>query len=195
VQRNASSESLKSSKKIVIIGGVAGGATAAARARRLAEDANIVLLERGSDVSFANCGMPYYISGEIKDRAKLAVQTPKSLSDILGIEVRTQTEAIEIDRKTKTVKVIDRTSNAEEKITYDKLILAPGAAPVKPPISGIDSVASHVFTLRSLKDMDRIFARVSTVPKPRHVVVVGAGCMLFYFVRPCNGLFSNLELL
>lgn len=183
---------MKDQKKIVIIGGVAGGATAAARARRLAEHSKIVMLERGPDVSFANCGMPYYISGEIKDRSKLAVQTPKSLSEVLGIEVRTHTEAVAIDPKSKTVKVIDRTNNSEETISYDKLILAPGASPLKPPIPGIDSVASHVFSLRSLKDMDRVFSRVGTTPKPRHAVVVGAGCTRARFGFVSTFLFIDL---
>ena len=141
---------------IVIIGGVAGGASAAARARRHSEAAHIIVLERGPDVSFANCGLPYHIGGEIPDRAELAVQTPESLRTLLNLDVRTLTEAIAIDRAKKQVRVRSLTDGSESAIAYDKLILAPGASPLRPPLPGIDSPLVH--TLRNLQDMDRIKA-------------------------------------
>jgi len=145
----------KNSKtRIVIIGGVAGGASAAARARRLSEDADITILERGPDVSFANCGLPYFIGGEIQDRSRLAVQTPESLKTMLNLTVRNQVEAVSIDRSGQTVNVRDLKTGKEEVLPYDKLILSPGAAPVKPPLPGIDH--PQIMTLRNLADMDRM---------------------------------------
>jgi NADPH-dependent 2,4-dienoyl-CoA reductase/sulfur reductase-like enzyme/rhodanese-related sulfurtransferase len=157
-------------KRIVIIGGVAGGASAAARARRLDEDAEIILLERGPDVSFANCGLPYHIGGEIGDRAKLAVQTPESLRGLLKLDVRNRTEAISIDRAAKTVRIRKLDEGTEEDLAYDKLILSPGASPVKPPLEGID--LPGIYTLRNLEDMDRIKEASEAV---RRVIVIGAG--------------------
>ena len=142
------------SPRIVIIGGVAGGASAAARARRHSESAEIILIERGPDVSFANCGLPYHIGGEIKDRAELALQTPDSLRALLNLDVRTRTEATAIDRAAKTVTVRELASGEEDMLAYDKLVLAPGAAPLRPPLPGIDD--PRVMTLRNLGDMDRI---------------------------------------
>jgi NADPH-dependent 2,4-dienoyl-CoA reductase/sulfur reductase-like enzyme/rhodanese-related sulfurtransferase len=157
--------------KIVIVGGVAGGASAAARARRLSEHARIVLFERGPDVSFANCGLPYYIGGEIADRDKLLVTTPDRLSSRFRLDVRTRTSVESIDRMAKTVRARDLASGTEYDESYDKLILAPGAAPLRPPIPGID--LPGVFTLRNLQDMDRIKRRVDEgIAK---AVVVGAG--------------------
>ena len=140
--------------KIVIVGGVAGGASAAARARRLSEDAQIVLFERGPDVSFANCGLPYYVGGEIAERGKLLVTTPDRLRSRFGLDVRTRTSVESIDREAKTVRARDLPSGREYDESYDKLILAPGAAPLRPPISGID--LPGIFTLRNLQDVDRI---------------------------------------
>lgn len=157
--------------KIVIVGGVAGGASAAARARRLSEDAQIVLIERGPDVSFANCGLPYYIGEKITDRDKLLVVTPERLETRFKLDVRVRSSVEAIDRKTKTVRICDLASGQEYEESYDKLILAPGAAPLRPPIPGID--LPGLFTLRNLQDMDRIKATVDQ--GVQQAVVVGAG--------------------
>jgi NADPH-dependent 2,4-dienoyl-CoA reductase/sulfur reductase-like enzyme/rhodanese-related sulfurtransferase len=155
---------------LLIIGGVAGGASAAARARRHSESTRIILLERGPDVSFANCGLPYHIGGDIPDRADLAIQTPESLRAMLNLDVRTLTEAVSINRANKQVRVRSLADGAESSISYDKLILAPGASPLRPPLPGIDSPLVH--TLRNLQDMDRIKAAAATVD---HVAIIGAG--------------------
>jgi NADPH-dependent 2,4-dienoyl-CoA reductase/sulfur reductase-like enzyme/rhodanese-related sulfurtransferase len=158
------------SKRILIVGGVAAGASAAARARRLSETAEIILIERGPDVSFANCGLPYFIGGEIKQRDTLAVQTPQTLKAMLNLDVRTSTEALAVDRADKRVQVRSLGSGMEEWLTYDKLILAPGALPLRPPLPGIDDPRIH--TLRSLQDMDRIKAAAASAQR---VAVIGAG--------------------
>ncbi|MCE9591289.1 MAG: FAD-dependent oxidoreductase [Planctomycetes bacterium] len=157
--------------KLIIVGGVAGGASAAARARRLSEDAHIVLFERGPDVSFANCGLPYYIGGEIVERKKLLVTTPEMLRSRFRLDVRTRSSVEAIDRTAKMVRVRDLASGREYEESYDKLILAPGAAPLRPPIAAID--LPGVFTLRNLQDVDRIKEHVDSGVK--QVVVVGAG--------------------
>ena len=156
--------------RLVIIGGVAAGASVAARARRLSESAQITLIERGPDVSFANCGLPYHIGGEIPDRAALAVQTPQSLKAMLDIDVRTGTEAVAIDRSGKRVQLRTLATGEETWLPYDKLVLAPGASPLRPPLPGIDHPRVH--TLRSLQDMDRLKAASADA---RRVVVIGAG--------------------
>jgi NADPH-dependent 2,4-dienoyl-CoA reductase/sulfur reductase-like enzyme/rhodanese-related sulfurtransferase len=155
---------------IVIIGGVAGGASAAARARRHSESTHIILIERGPDVSFANCGLPYHIGGEIPDRAELALQTPASLRTLLNLDVRTMTEATAIDRNLREVRVRSLADGSESVIAYDKLILAPGASPLRPPLPGIDSPL--ILTLRNLQDMDRIKEAAAAVD---HVAIIGAG--------------------
>ena len=160
---------MNSEKKILIVGGVAGGASAAARLRRLDEFAEITLIERGPDVSFANCGLPYHIGGEIHERSKLAVQTPASLEAQLGITVRTETEAIAIDRENKMIKIRNKAGEIQH-LPYDKLILSPGASPLRPPLPGIDS--SGIFTLRNLQDMDRIKTAIKSAQR---VLVIGAG--------------------
>ena len=157
--------------KLLIVGGVAGGASAAARARRLSEDAEIVLFERGPDVSFANCGLPYYVGGEIAERDKLLVTTPERLRTRFKLDVRTRSSVEAIDRSAKKIRVRDLASGREYEETYDKLILAPGAAPLRPPIPGID--LPGIFTLRNLQDVDRIKERVDQGVK--QAVVVGAG--------------------
>jgi len=156
--------------KLVIVGGVAGGASAAARARRLAEDAEIVVLERGPDVSFANCGLPYYVGGEIRPRDKLLVTTPARLRERFRLDVRTRSNVESIDRAAKTVRVRELDGGREYDEPYDALLLAPGAAPLRPPLPGVDAPA--VLTLRNLDDVDRIAARVDAAAR---VVVVGAG--------------------
>lgn len=171
-----SEESRAPGLRVVVIGGVAAGASAAARARRLSESARITVVERGPDVSFANCGLPYHIGGEIADRSRLAVQTPESLSRLLNVEVLTRTEATRIDRARKVVVVRDLAAagrgeaTAEREVPYDKLILAPGAAPLRPPLPGIDD--ARILTLRNLQDMDRIKAAAATAAR---VLVIGAG--------------------
>jgi NADPH-dependent 2,4-dienoyl-CoA reductase/sulfur reductase-like enzyme/rhodanese-related sulfurtransferase len=140
--------------KLLIVGGVAGGASAAARARRLSEDAEIILFERGPDVSFANCGLPYYLGGEINEREKLLVTKPEMLRSRFQLDVRTQSSVEAIDRTAKRVRVRDLASGRGYEEAYDKLILATGAAPFRPSIPGID--LPGVFTLRSLQDTDRI---------------------------------------
>ena len=157
--------------KLVIVGGVAGGASAAARARRLSEDAEIVLFERGPDVSFANCGLPYYVGGEIEDRDKLLVVTPERMRERYNLDVRVRTSIESIDRARKTVRAHDLATGKEYTEPYDKLILAPGAAPIWPDIPGID--LPGIFTLRDLKDVDRIKERVDRGLK--RAVVVGGG--------------------
>lgn len=160
--------------RVVIVGGVAAGASAAARARRLSEAARITVVERGPDVSFANCGLPYHIGGEIADRSRLAVQTPESLARLLNIDVLTRTEAVRIDRARKVVVVRDLAAAsgpaAERELPYDKLVLAPGAAPLRPPLPGIDD--PRVLTLRNLQDMDRVKAAAARAGR---ALVIGAG--------------------
>jgi NADPH-dependent 2,4-dienoyl-CoA reductase/sulfur reductase-like enzyme/rhodanese-related sulfurtransferase len=157
--------------KLLIVGGVAGGASAAARARRLSEQAEIILFERGPDVSFANCGLPYFIGGEITERAKLLVTTPERLRERFNIDVRTLSTVTSIDRTTKTIRVRDANTGREYEESYDKLILAPGAAPLVPPIPGVD--LPGVFTLRNLQDADRIKSRIDR--GLQRAVIVGAG--------------------
>src|SRR6516165_7606568 len=157
--------------KLLIVGGVAGGASAAARARRLSEDAHITLFERGPDVSFANCGLPYYLGGEIAERDKLLVTTPQRLRSRLHLDVRVRSSVEAIDRAAKKLRVRDLASGRVYEETYDKLILAPGAAPLRPPLPGID--LPGVFTLRNLQDVDRIKDRMDQGVK--QAVVIGAG--------------------
>lgn len=158
--------------RLVVIGGVAGGASAAARARRLNEDAEIILIERGEFISYANCGLPYYIGGTITERDRLLVQTPESLYRNLRIDVRTNTEAIKINRSAKTVTVRSTLTNEVRDIPYDKLILSPGAEPIRLPIPGADSPL--VRTLRSISDMDGI-ADLINERKPSNALIIGGG--------------------
>jgi len=160
-----------SKKRIVIVGGVAGGASAAARARRHSEEAEIIILERGPHVSFANCGLPYHLGGEIEERQNLILQTPESLRARFNLDVRVNTEVTLIDRAKKEVEVRDLKSGRISKVNYDALILATGAAPLKPPIPGIDR-PGH-FALRNIPDMDAILAWISKHNAKRAVVVGG----------------------
>jgi len=157
--------------KIIIIGGVAGGATTAARIRRVDETAEIVLLEKGKYISYANCGLPYYIGGVIEEREKLFVQTPEAFSTRFRVDVRTENEVIFIDRKRKTVTVRQSSEDTYEE-SYDKLVISTGASPVRPPLPGID--LSGIFTLRNVADTDRIKEYINN-HAPRRAVVVGAG--------------------
>jgi NADPH-dependent 2,4-dienoyl-CoA reductase/sulfur reductase-like enzyme len=157
--------------KLLVIGGVAGGASAATRARRLSEAAQIVLVERGSDVSFANCGLPYFIGDEIADRAKLLVATPQRLRERFNLDVRIRSEAVSIDRAAKRVRVRELAVDREYEESYDKLVLAPGAAPIRPPLPGVD--LPGIFTLRNLQDMDGICAALDR--GVQQAVVIGGG--------------------
>lgn len=157
--------------KHIIIGGVAGGATVAARIRRADENAEIVLVEKGKYISYANCGLPYYIGGVIKSRDKLFVQTPEAFSRRFNVDVRTRHEALSIDTERHEVSIrrADGTTYTE---TYDRLLLSPGAEPVRPPLEGIDT--EGIFTLRNVDDTDRIHNYLDT-HRVRHAVVVGGG--------------------
>ena len=159
-----------SAPTILIVGGVAGGASAAARARRMHEDARIIIFERDSYVSFANCGLPYYLGGEITDRDALLIAKPSLFKRRFDIEVRTRHEVTAIDRAAKEVTVADLDAGESYQLGYDKLILAPGADPLVPPLSGVE--AEGVFTLRNLEDTDRI---AEAMPDAQRAVVVGGG--------------------
>ncbi len=158
-------------QKVLIVGGVAGGASAAARLRRLDEEAEIVMFERGPDISFANCGLPYYIGGSITDRERLLVSTPEAMARRFRIDVRTRSEVLAVDPAAKTVRVRENGSREYEE-RYDALILSPGAKPVRPPLPGIES--SRIHTLRNLADTDLIKQRL-TVEKVQSAVVIGGG--------------------
>lgn len=157
--------------KTVIIGGVAGGMSAATRLRRLDESAEIVVLERSGHVSFANCGLPYYVGGVITDRRSLLLQTPASLKARFGLDVRVNSEVVAIDRAAKTVTIADLTAGSQYTESYDTLILAPGAAPFVPPIPG----AERALTLRNVEDVDAMAAAVNTDGRPRTAVIMGGG--------------------
>jgi NADPH-dependent 2,4-dienoyl-CoA reductase/sulfur reductase-like enzyme len=156
--------------KHVIIGGVAGGATAAARIRRADEMAEIIMLEKGKYISYANCGLPYYIGGTIQDRDKLFVQTPQSFGRRFNIDVRVENEVTAIDTTKKTVSV-RRGDGSEYVESYDRLLLSPGSSPVRPPLPGID--LDGIFTLRNVDDTDHIKQYLSAHPVGEAVVVGG----------------------
>ncbi|MFC3747882.1 CoA-disulfide reductase [Paenibacillus sp. GCM10012306] len=161
------------SRKIIIIGGVAGGASAAARLRRLNEEDEIIMFERGEHVSFANCGLPYYIGGSINSREKLFLQTPKGIKDRFNIDVRVLTEVTAIDRDQKLIRFRNTLTGEEGTQTYDLVVLSPGARPIMPEIPGIES-AANVFTLRNVPDTDRIKGFVDE-RHPKHATVIGGG--------------------
>ena len=144
--------------KVVIIGGVAGGASTAARLRRVDEDAEIVMLEKGPYVSFANCGLPYYLSRTINEREKLLVTTPESLKATLNIDARTNSEVISIDREAKSVLVREHPGGREYRESYDKLVLAPGAEPIIPPLPGVN--LEGVFVLHNIPELDALDAYI-----------------------------------
>jgi len=160
------------SPRIVIVGGVAGGASTAARARRLSEEASIVLFERGPYVSFANCGLPYYIGGVIDERNRLLVQTPESLNARFDIDVRVNTEVVSIDTQAQVVVARNLKTGKETREPYDALVLSPGAEAVRPGIPGAQK--EKIFTLRNMGDMDAILATLSKDGVAR-ALVVGAG--------------------
>jgi len=158
--------------KYVIVGGVAGGAAVAARLRRNDEHAEIIIFEKGEYISYANCGLPYYVGETIKDREKLFLENPSTFKENLNIDVKNNHEVLSIDKINKTVKVINLTNSNITTESYDKLILSPGATPIVPPISGIDS--NKVFTLRNVPDADKLKAAIDN-DKPTSAVVIGAG--------------------
>lgn len=155
--------------KIVIIGGVAGGMSAATRLRRLNEKAEIIVLEKSGYVSYANCGLPYFVGGVIENENSLLLQTPESLHQRFALDVRIKSEAFSIDKDNKTVQVKNLVNNEVYELSYDKLILSPGASPVVPPITGVE----HSFTLRNVEDVERIVEQVAQ--KPQSAVVIGGG--------------------
>jgi len=158
--------------KLVIVGGVAGGATAAARAKRVSEDAEIVVFERGEYISFANCGLPYYIGNVIKKRADLLLASPEHFKQRYNIDVRIFSEVVGINPKEKVVEIKDTTTGKTYLESYDKLILSPGAEPIKPPLEGID--LDNIFHLRNIPDSDRI-KKIVDERNPHCAVVVGGG--------------------
>ncbi|OIR17631.1 coenzyme A disulfide reductase [mine drainage metagenome] len=157
--------------KIVIVGGVAAGMSTAARARRLSEQANIIVLERSQYVSFANCGLPYHIGGDIKDRDQLLLQTPQTLAENLNLDVRTGHEVLAINQIERTITIKNLTSADEYIETYDKLVLCPGASPIIPSLPGVDHPS--IFTLRNIEDMDVIKTIVDQGIK--QAIVIGGG--------------------
>lgn len=159
-------------QKLVIVGGVAAGATAAAKARRISPDAQITILEAGPDISFANCGLPYYIGGDIKSRSKLILQSPESFKDQYNVNVFTNTLVTSIDKSSKQVTAQDTQNGTLKQFAYDKLILAQGGRPIKPNLPGADM--HHVFSLWTLDDMDRIDNFIKD-NEPKTAVVVGGG--------------------
>ena len=158
--------------KVLIIGGVAGGATTAARLRRQSEDVQIVMFERGNEISYANCGIPYFIGNIIKNREDLVVVSEEDFKKQFNTDVRTNCEVISIDRKNKKVKVKDLRNNNTYDEPYDKLVLSPGGYPVRPSIPGIND--PRIFTVRNLHDMDLIKSFINE-KKPKKAIVVGGG--------------------
>src|ERR1035437_8553120 len=163
---------IKNMEKIVIIGGVAAGATAAAKVRRISPDAEITMIEAGPDISFANCGLPYFISGDIRSRSKLILQSPESFKEQYDVNVHINTKVTAIDRTGHQIKTINTESGVQKTFEYTKLILAQGGRPITPTLPGADY--DHVFTLWTLEDMDKI-AKHLDEKKPKNAVVVGGG--------------------
>ncbi len=180
------------SKRVLIVGGVAGGASCAARLRRMDEYAEIFVFERGGDVSFANCGLPYYIGGVIADRPHLLVATPERFRDLFNVEIRTRHEVRRIDRRNQTIEVQNLLTGATNNERYDVLVLATGAEPVRPPLPGID--LPGVFALRNLDDADQIHAWISH-RKVDRAVVVGGGYIGLEMVENLSRRAINVTLL
>jgi NADPH-dependent 2,4-dienoyl-CoA reductase/sulfur reductase-like enzyme len=162
--------------KLVIVGGVAGGATAAARARRVSEDAKIVIFERGEYISFANCGLPYYIGNVIEKREDLLLATPKEFKQRYNIDVRIFSEVVGINAEEKAVEIKNTTTGKTYWENYDKLILSPGAEPIKPPLEDIE--LDNIFHLRNVPDSDRI-KKIVDERNPQCAVAVGGGFMTY----------------
>lgn len=160
-------------QKIVVVGGVAGGATLVARLRRLSEEFEIIMFEKDEYIAFANCGLPYYIGGVIEDRDKLKVQTVEEVSTRYNIDIRNMSEVISINENGKTVEVLNHKTGESYTESYDKLVLSPGASPIVPPFAGLKD-ATNAFTLRNIPDTDAIKGYVET-NKPKTAVVIGGG--------------------
>ncbi len=158
-----------SNKKIVIVGGVAGGMSAATRLRRLDVDAEIIVIEKSGHVSYANCGLPYYVGGVIEQESALLLQTPASLHARFRLDVRVASEVLSINRKKKSVLVKELATGKEYELSYDKLILSPGASPIVPPIPGV----ARAMTLRTVEDVEKIVEQVNL--KPKNAVIIGGG--------------------
>ena len=171
--------------KYIIVGGVAGGAGTAARVRRLDEQAEILLVEKGAHISYANCGLPYYIGEVIQDRNKLFVQSAATFKNRFEVEVRTLSEVVSIDRQGKSLEIKDMNSGRVYRESYDKLVLSPGASPVRPPLSGIGE--KGIFTLRNVQDTDAIKDYVKQFPGGR-VVIVGGGFIGLEMAENLHGL-------
>ncbi|MCK5901521.1 MAG: FAD-dependent oxidoreductase [Cocleimonas sp.] len=178
-------------KKVVIVGGVAGGASVAARARRLSETAEIIIIQRGRFVSFANCGLPFHISGEIKEKESLLIQTPEGLKNRFNLDVRTESEVISIDREKQEVSILNAKTNEVYTESYDDLVLSPGAAPIIPPLPGITN--EGIFTLRVIRDMDAIMGWNDKV-HPQNAVVIGGGFIGLEMVEQLARLGMNVSL-
>ena len=159
-------------KKVLIVGGVAGGASCAARLRRLEEDTEIIMFERGPYISFANCGLPYHVGGVIEDRDELLLQTPEDFYDRFNVDVRIQSEVVSIDRENKKIEVHNTLENKTYWEDYDVLVLSTGSSSLKPPIPGID--IEGIFSLWNIPDMDRIIAYLEE-KNVKDAVVVGGG--------------------
>ena len=158
--------------KVVIVGGVAGGASVAARLRRKNEKAEIIMFERGEHISYASCGLPYYLSDTINERDKLLVMTPEKFKTLLNVDVRVNSNVISIDRKKKTVKIEDVKTGKSYEENYDKLVLSPGAKPFIPPMDGVDS--DRIFTLRNVSDADKIKEKIKK-ENAKNIIVIGGG--------------------
>ena len=161
------------SKKVIIVGGVAGGASTAARLRRMDESATIIMFERGEYISFANCGLPYYIGEAITERDHLLVQTVEGMKNRFGIDIRPLSEVIKIDKENKLITIKNHQKGEVYEESYDVLVLSPGAHPLKPAIPGIEA-CNHLFTLRNIPDMDQIKAYVDS-QQPKHALIIGGG--------------------
>ena len=158
--------------KILIVGGVAGGAGTAARLRRNDENAQIILFEKGEYISFANCGLPYYIGGAITEREALQLQTPEAFHARFNVDVRVQSEVLSVNSAKKTVTVKNHATSETYTESYDALVLSPGASPIRPPFEGIEK--NHVFTLRNIPDTYAIYDHIAAAC-PRTAAVIGAG--------------------
>lgn len=179
------------SKKVLIVGGVAGGASTAARLRRLDESIEIIMFERSPYISFANCGLPYYIGGTIKEREALLLQTPEAMHARFNIDIRVENEVIDIDPKAKKVTVLDIKNSTKYEESYDELVLSPGSTPIKPPIPGID--AKNIFSLWNIPDTDRIKSYV-TNHEVKRAVVIGGGFIGIEMVENLHDLGVEVDL-
>ncbi len=180
------------SKKVLIVGGVAGGASTAARLRREDENLEIIMFEKGEFISFANCGLPYYIGGEIEKRESLLLQTPKSFKDRFNVDVRVFNEVLKINKKEKNIEVINLKTNEKYIENYDTLVLSPGSTPIKPPIKGINN--PNIFSLWNIPDVDKIKSYIEK-NSPKRAVVVGGGFIGIEMAENLHGLGIEVSLI